>query len=342
MAHAFKGQTSTCYHGGMTQPQFIQIDAHNADAVRNELVQGLLAPQAMTSPKYLYDALGSRLFEVITALPEYDVTRTEAHIMQQHAADMARHLPSGACWLDVGAGSCEKAGRLLAPMAAASYVAIDISVDFVRQALSALQRQHPDLRMTGLGIDFSAGLQLPLSLEHSLSPAQPRVVFYPGSSIGNFTPEQTVVFLRSLHLACGSAAGSGVLIGVDLLKDPAELEAAYNDDLGVTAAFNLNMLRHINQLVGSNFNVRDWQHLSRFDADTSRVEMHLKARHAVQVQWPGGERRFAQGETIHTESAYKWTQAGFGALLQEAGFVSPHAWTDARERFAVWWAPASL
>lgn len=322
----------------MTTPQFIQLYQHNATAVVQELLQGLAAAQAFTSPKYLYDALGSRLFEAITELPEYDLTRTEAQLMQLHRADMAQHLPKGACWIDLGAGNCEKAGRLLGPLSAGRYVAVDISVDFLRHAIDGLQRQHPGLPMAGVGTDFSGGLHLPGSL--ALDPAQPRVLFYPGSSIGNFTPEQAVDFLRSLHSACGTAAHSGLLIGVDLLKDAAELEAAYDDALGVTAAFDLNLLLHINRLVGSNFAVRDWRHLSRFNAAQSRVEMHLQARYAVRVQWPGGERLFAAGETIHTENACKWTVPGFDALLRHAGFAATRVWTDPAARFAVFWATA--
>jgi dimethylhistidine N-methyltransferase len=322
----------------MTMPQFIQLYQHDAAAVAQELLQGLGAPQAFTSPKYLYDALGSRLFEAITELPEYDLTRTEAKLMQLHSTDMARHLPPGACWIDLGAGNCEKAGRLLGPMQATHYVAVDISVDFVRQALDHLQRQQPDLHMAGLGTDFSGGLELPDAL--GLNPTQPRVLFYPGSSIGNFTPEQALGFLQSLHRACGAAAGSGLLIGVDLVKDTADMEAAYDDALGVTAAFDLNLLLHINRLVGSDFVVRDWQHLSRFNAQESRVEMHLQARRDLRVQWPGGERRFAAGETIHTENACKWTVQDFEALLESAGFASTRVWTDPDKRFAVVWAVA--
>jgi L-histidine N-alpha-methyltransferase len=320
----------------MSTPQFIQLYQHNAAAVAKELVQGLSATQAWTSPKYLYDALGSRLFEAITELPEYDLTRTEAQLMALHSADMAQHLPTGACWIDLGAGNCDKAARLLGPMHASRYVAVDISVDFVRQALDKLQRLHPDLRIMGLGTDFSGGLVLPDAL--GLEPEQPRVLFYPGSSIGNFTPDQALTFLQSLHRAGGKVKGSGLLIGVDLLKDAAELEAAYNDALGVTAAFDLNLLLHINRLVGSDFSVGDWRHLSRFNAEHSRVEMHLQARHAVRVRWPHGERLFAPGETIHTENACKWTVPDFQALLHSAGFTACRVWTDPKQRFAVMWA----
>ncbi len=322
----------------MRTPQFIQLYQHNATAVALDLLEGLSTLQAFTSPKYLYDALGSRLFEAITELPEYDLTRTEAKLMKLHSASMASQLPRGACWIDLGAGNCEKAGRLLGPMGAGRYVAVDISVDFVRQALNVLQRQYPSLPIAGLGVDFSGGLQLPAEL--ALDPSQPRVLFYPGSSIGNFTPEQALVFLRNLHSTCATAPGSGLLIGVDLLKDPAELEAAYDDALGVTAAFDLNLLLHINRLLGSDFAVRDWRHLSRFNAPQSRVEMHLQARHAVTVQWPGGQRQFAAGETIHTENACKWTVKSFESLLLSAGFKSTRAWTDPKDRFAVFWVTA--
>ena len=322
----------------MPAPQFIQIYQHDAAAVAQELLQGLCAPQAFTSPKYLYDALGSRLFEAITELPEYDLARTEAQVMRLHADDMARCVPAGACWIDLGAGNCEKAGRLLGPMQAGRYVAVDISVDYLRHALDSLQRQHPHVPMTGVGTDFSGGLDLPSELD--LAPTQSRVLFYPGSSIGNFTPDHAVGFLRSLHSACGNAPGSGLLIGVDLLKDAAELEAAYDDALGVTAAFDLNLLLHINRLVGSDFAVRDWRHLSRFNAAHSRVEMHLQARNSVRVRWPGGERLIGQGETIHTENACKWTVPGVDTLLRSAGFASTRYWTDPASRFAVFWAGA--
>ena len=320
----------------MTTPHFIQLYQHNAAAVAQELMQGLSAPQAFTSPKYLYDALGSRLFEAITELPEYDVTRNEAQAMALHTPAMVERLPRGACWIDLGAGNCEKAGRLLGAFSAGRYVAVDISVDFLRHALSCLQRQYPDLPMAGLGLDFSSGLTLPTAL--GLDPSQPRVLFYPGSSIGNFTPDQALGFLQNLHSACGTANGSGLLIGVDLVKNAAELEAAYDDALGVTAAFDLNLLLHINRLVGSDFSVRDWQHLSRFNAAQSRVEMHLQARRAVRVQWPGGERRFEAGQTIHTENSYKWTVPDFEALLSSAGFQATSVWTDPAQRFAVMWA----
>ena len=321
----------------MRSPTFHQIFTTNQEAVHTELLTGLIAPTAHTSPKYLYDALGSRLFEAITELPEYYPTRTEASIFASHAADMATHLPADATLIDLGAGNCQKAASLFAAFEPRRYVAIDISVDFLRNALLLLQRQHPHMELLGLGLDFSAGLSLP---DQVLPADSPRVLFYPGSSIGNFTPADALGFLRSVHVACGNVAGSGLLIGVDLVKDVAELEAAYDDALGVTAAFNLNLLLHINRTLGTNFNVREWAHVALFNTVDSRIEMHLQARHSLTVRWPGGERAFMGGERIHTENSYKWTLPAFESLLHEAGFVATQAWTDAGQRFAVCWASA--
>lgn len=318
----------------MKSPLFLQIHRDNPEAVRHELLAGLRAPQAHTSPKYLYDALGSRLFEAITELPEYDLTRLEAAIFTEQMQAMAA-VPPGATWIDLGAGNCKKSARLFGRFRPSRYVAVDISVAFLHEALASLQLQHPALDMVGIGVDFSDGLALPAEV----GPAdQPRVLFYPGSSIGNFPPVEAESFLRSVHAACGQHPASGLLIGVDLVKDAQQLEAAYDDALGVTAAFNLNLLLHINHLVGSDFRVRDWQHRAVFNAGLSRVEMHLEARAATVVRWAQGERLFAAGERIHTESSYKWTQASFEALLRRAGFRGCQSWTDAQGRFATVWA----
>ncbi len=192
----------------------------------------------------------------------------------------------------------------------------------------------------GAGIDFSAGLQLPEALE--LDPRSPRLFFYPGSSIGNFTPDDALAFLRSVHASCDGIAGSGILIGVDLIKDSADLEAAYDDALGVTAAFNRNLLLHINRLAGTDFALADWEHVAQYHAVLSRIEMHLKARRPVTVRWHDAQgpqaRHFGQGETIHTENSYKWLLPRFAQLLTDAGFAEPRHWCDPDQRFAVFWA----
>ena len=330
----------------MTTPKFIQLHHEATDVVRQELLRGLTEVSARdgawVSPKFLYDALGSRLFEAITELPEYYPTRTEAAIFATHGGAIAACLPPGATLIDLGAGNCAKAAGLFARLAPARYVAVDISVEFLRAALESLQRQFPAIEMVGVGLDFAEVLALPEAAGDAA--AAPRVFFYPGSSIGNFTPEQALRFLTQVRAACGPLAHSGLLIGVDLVKPVDILEAAYDDALGVTAAFNRNLISSVNRLVGSNMRLADWSHLALFNTHFSRIEMHLVAQRDVAVQWPGGGRAFVQGERIHTENSYKWTVDGFTRLLREAGFGVPQVWTDAMDardgRFAVLWAPA--
>jgi L-histidine N-alpha-methyltransferase len=195
-----------------------------------------------------------------------------------------------------------------------------------------VQREHPQTDIVGLGLDFSKRLELPPEL------LQPRpVFFYPGSSIGNFTPDEALGFLRQVR---AQANGGGLVIGVDLVKDPAVLEAAYDDALGVTAAFNRNLLRNLNGAIGSDFRAEEWRHVARFDTGHSRIEMHLEARRDLSVRWPGAERHFRAGERIHTENSYKYTVDRFTELLSAAGFATPTAWTDPNGWFAVLWAPA--
>ncbi len=314
----------------LRQPQFVQLYQEDRAAVRAELRAGLLAPQAQLAPKYLYDPLGSRLFDAITELPEYYPTRTEAALLAEHGAAIAAQLPADATLVDLGAGNCEKAARLFGVLQPARYVAVDISVDYLHNALHCLQRQFPTLDMLGVGLDFSSTLALP----PEVGPG-PRLLFYPGSSIGNFTPVQALDFLRQVRAA---AQGGGLLVGVDLVKPLDVLEPAYDDALGVTAAFNKNLLLHVNRLLGADFEVRDWQHVAFFNTEHSRIEMHLQAARNVTVRWPQEERRFVAGERIHTENSYKYRVADFEALLRQAGFAQTAAWQDARGWFAMFWA----
>ena len=298
-----------------------------------ELAAGLLAEAASISPKYLYDALGSTLFEAICALPEYYPTRTEAAIFARDGAAMARAAGHGATLIDLGAGNCAKAAALFPLLQPAQYVAVDISADFVRDALSRLQQRFRRIDMLALGLDFSSKLELPDTVRE-----EQRLFFYPGSSIGNFTPDEAQAFLQRVHGACG--ADGAILIGIDLEKDHAVLDAAYDDALGVTGAFNLNILRHANSLLGSDFDVRQWRHEGFFNPALSRVEMHLTARCGQTVSWPGGARTFAEGERIHTENSYKYRQDHAVALLERAGFQGAQVWTDPDNWFAVIYARA--
>ena len=316
-------------------PQFFQLHQIEDRALAAEAAAGLLAPAAWASPKFFYDALGSRLFDAITELAEYYPTRTEAGIFTAHGVEIGaaalRHTGPAPALIDLGAGNCAKAARLFGWLQPRRYVAVDISVDFLHQSLKGLQREYPQVDMMGVGLDFSTQLQLPADV----LAGRPALVFYPGSSIGNFAPDEA---LRLLRQARDVAAGGALLIGVDLLKPPALLQAAYDDDLGVTAAFNRNLLKHLNRLLGADFDPSQWQHVALFSAAQSRIEMHLQARQATTVRWPGAERSFIAGERVHTENSYKWTTEGFAALLRDAGFATLRHWTDPQRWFGVFLA----
>jgi L-histidine N-alpha-methyltransferase len=293
-----------------------------------ELIAGLTAAAPAIPPKFFYDDLGSRLFTAITALPEYYPTRTEAALLAQQLPAIAAAAPVAGCtFVDLGAGNCEKAARLFATVRPSHYVAVDIASGFLRDALAVLQRLHPGIAMQGVGTDFSRRLRLPPSV-----PRERRLFFYPGSSIGNFTPADAVTFLRSVR---DEMDAQGLLwIGVDLHKPKAVLEPAYDDALGVTAAFNKNVLTHVNRLLGADFDLGDWRHVAFYDDAQGRIEMHLEARRELHVTWPGGGRTFRAGERIHTENSYKHTVPGFRALLAAAGLRAVGHWTDPRQWFA--------
>jgi dimethylhistidine N-methyltransferase len=301
---------------------------HASAAVLAELDEGLRAGAAYISPKFLYDALGSRLFEAICELPEYYPTRTEASIFASRGAEMARAIGPGATLIDLGAGNCAKAASLFPLLHPAQYVAIDISADFLRESIERLHQRFPHIEMTGLGLDFSNSLELP-----GIVRREKRLFFYPGSSIGNFSPDEARAFLRRARTQCED--DGALLIGIDLVKDSATLDAAYDDALGVTAAFNLNILRHVNHLAAADFDVRQWRHLGFYNESEGRIEMHLEAREALTVSWHGGTRDFACGERIHTEDSYKYRQSAALGLLEQSGFQATRVWTDPAGWFAV-------
>ncbi len=318
----------------MTALQFIEQTHIDPQALADEAAAGLRLPCAALPPKFFYDALGSRLFDAITELPEYYPTRTEADIFATHGAAItaAALAVTGAApvLVDLGAGNCAKAAALFAQLKPRRYVAVDIAAEHLKLSLAALQRAHPWLDIVGLTTDFAHRLVLPSPLVDG-----PALLFYPGSSIGNFAPPDA---LRLLREARAAAAGGALLIGVDLIKPTAVLLPAYDDALGVTAAFNRNLLRHVNRLLGADFELADWQHQALFNGAESRIEMHLQAQRALTVRWPGGARRFAAGERIHTENSYKWRRDEFDALLDAAGFGQRQFWSDARAWFGVFLA----
>ena len=301
-----------------------------------ELSSGLLAHPASVAPKYFYNLLGSKLFEAITVLVEYYPTRTEAAIFEAHYGDMARAIKQSgihnACLIDLGAGNCAKSAALIPHITPQQYVPIDISVDFLRDAAKAVQASFPALDIVAVGMDFSRNLVLPAAVQ-----PDHRVFFYPGSSLGNFTPADALHFLQQIsNSAQGNA--SGLLLGIDLVKNAVVLEAAYDDAPGVTAAFNKNVLLNINELLQADFDLRQWRHVALFNPEASRIEMHLEATAPCTVRWPGSERSFALGERIHTENSYKYTLDSMTALLKQAGFSQVQHWTDAQNWFGVFWA----
>lgn len=313
-------------------PRLLQFPVASAQEVAQALRDGLAADRPHIPPWYLYDELGSHLFAAITALPEYYPTRTEAAIYSRHLREIARSIgPPGGTLIDLGAGNGEKAARLFDALRPARYVAVDISVDYLRASLTALAQRHPGIRMTGVGTDFSEKLQLPPDL-----PAGQRLFFYPGSSIGNFDPTQARALLGQVQAQLGT--DGALLIGVDLRKPRDILLAAYDDALGVTAAFNRNVLRHVNALAGTDFELREWSHRVHYDDAAGRIEMHLQAQRDLIVRWPGGERSFSRGACIHTENAYKYTLDGVERLLMQSGLSASAFWTDPSGWFSVFLA----
>jgi len=317
----------------MTDFRFIDRLTRNPAAERRELVAGLFAERATIAPKYFYDNVGCALFGAICELPEYYPTRTERAIFATHRTEIAQAVGSGRQFVDLGAGDCCKAESWLPFLAPSRYVAVDIAGDALARALARLAPEFPELELMGVVADFTDGLDL----RHELGDG-PTAFFYPGSSIGNFTPQAAQRFLADIHVHCLAAEGSGLLIGVDTRKDARRLRAAYDDAPGVTAAFNRNALRHVNRVANADFDPARFDHTAFFDERAGRVEMHLVSRQRHAVRIGDAERVFAEGETIHTENSYKYAPSEFTTLLQDAGFARVRCWQDDARDFAVYYA----
>jgi dimethylhistidine N-methyltransferase len=311
-------------------PRFLDLGSGSADP-RADLEAGLLSTPPRIASAHFYDALGSRLFEAITELPAYGLTRAEASIFAAHAPAMAAEararLGADYTLVDLGAGNCEKAEALLPLLNPARYIAVDVALGFLKGALARVQQRFPSLETVGIGMDFTHGFALPPGLAD-----KPILFFYPGSSIGNFAPDDAQRFLAALRAA---APRSALLLGADLVRSEAALIAAYDDPTGVTAAFNRNILVNANRVLGSNFDPARWRHVARYDSALSRIEMHLEAIGNQQVTWPGGSRRYPDSTRILTEISTKWTPERLAALLEGAGFTGPLHWTDDAGSFAV-------
>jgi len=302
-------------------------------AERSALVAALRAHPASIAPKYFYDELGAALYGAICELPEYYATRTERSIFEANRAEIANAIGAGGQFVDLGAGDGAKAEAWLPYLVPKRYVAVDIAGHALKRTLERLAPRFPDVKMTGVVTDFTSGLDLEADLT-----AEPVAFFYPGSSIGNFTPEDSIELLRRVQAYCARRPGSGLLIGVDTKKSRARLEAAYDDRLGVTALFNRNVLNHVNRLIGSDFDVAAFRHRAFYAEDRARIEMHLEALNDHAVTLDGAPRRFAEGERIHTENSYKYAPDEFDTLLALAGFATVRRWLDANGDFAVFWA----
>jgi dimethylhistidine N-methyltransferase len=295
---------------------------------RAEILDGLAQTPKRVSPKYFYDQRGSELFEAITELPEYYPTRTELGILQNKGEAIADFLGNECMLVELGSGSSRKIRTLLDAVEPAAYVPLDISRDHLLDSARALAADYPDLEVHAACTDYSNDFQLPDLPEHL-----PRVAFFPGSSIGNFEPEDASRLLARLGQHLGD--DGKLLIGVDLKKQNHILHAAYNDTRQITAAFNLNLLERMNRELEADFDVELFEHQAHFNDDAGRIEMHLMSKVEQAVSVAGTQVDFAAGETLHTESSYKYSIDEFHALAEAGGFVAEQVWTDEQQLFSV-------
>ena len=309
--------------------QFLDL-APATDNFRDDVLQGLGRSPKQLSPKYFYDAVGSALFDAICGLTEYYPTRTETALLELHRAQIAAALGSGCALIEFGSGTSRKSRILIDALEPAVYVPIDISRETLLAAADRLVFTFPWLRIVAICADYSQPLAIPPLTEFA---ARRRVIFFPGSTIGNFDPEEAVVFLRNAAAIAG--ADGGLLIGVDLKKDKAILDAAYDDPQGVTAAFNLNLLARINHELGADFDVRAFRHRAEYVPERGRIEMRLESQRFQSVFVGDAKFVFERGETIHTENSYKYSPDEFRALAARAGFSARQCWVDDRQLFSI-------
>ncbi len=304
-------------------------DGPKDDSFAAAVLDGLSRPEKTLPCRFIYDRAGSELFERITALPEYYPTRTEIGILESCAAEIVARTPAGTVLIEFGSGSSRKTEILLRALdRLAAYVPLDVSAAALEDASRRLHRRFPGLRVIPLVGDFRTPPRLPDDLAD-----RPRLGFFPGSTIGNFAPDEAVLLLRSMAEALGR--DGRLVIGVDLLKGAEVLIPAYDDAAGVTAAFNLNLLARANRDLGADFDLAAFRHEARFNEERGRIEMHLVSVREQVVRVLGQSFSFAAGESIHTESSHKYTSEGFRTLAARAGWTARRMWSDAAGLFSV-------
>lgn len=309
-------------------PQGIALLDEATTLFAADVTEALSQHPKKLSPKYFYDAAGSELFEQITVLPEYYPTRTELEILRERGADIHAIVPKGAALVEFGAGATTKVRLLLNECEFGAYVPVDISGDFLNAQAAELRADFPALKVFPVTADFTAPFELPAEAKD-----MPKVGFFPGSTLGNFEPHEASAFLRSARAILGP--GALLVIGIDLEKDEKQLYAAYNDAAGVTGKFNKNVLVRINRELGGDFDLSAFTHRAIYNRERHRIEMHLIARTAQTVHLLGRSFTFRAGESIHTESSYKYSLERFTALAKGSGWTPKASWTDAGKQFSV-------
>lgn len=306
------------------------VPANRADALTADVLEGLKKEPKELSPVWFYDELGSFLFDNICELPEYYITRTELQIMHGHANEMAQHIGPEAALIEFGSGTSLKTRLLLDQLEhPLAYVPVDISREHLFTAAGALAKDYPNLHIVPVCADFTQTFELPQFIQA----AQRRVIYFPGSTLGNFERSQAHALLVRMRKLAG--ANGAVLIGIDLRKDPRVLERAYDDAAGVTAEFNLNALRHVNRELGADFDVDAFDHMAVWVADQSRIEMHLVSKRDQVVHLGGEQVRITRGEHLHTEYCHKYTIEDFNELAATAGLAVKRVWMDPNQQFSV-------
>ena len=308
---------------------FVLDLAPRVESFESEVVAGLSRSPKTLPPKFFYDSRGAELFTAICGTRAYYPTRTENQILQERAPEIAQAVGGDVVIIEYGAGEIDKVRRLLPSMHPSMYVGLDISGDQLVRVSTALAADHPWLSVVAVIGDYQSELEAELTLPEQAR----RIVFFPGSTVGNFEPEHARDFLRRVRSLVGD--DGGIVIGVDLQKPIDVLDLAYNDPQGYTAAFNLNLLTRMNRELGADFDVSAFAHRAFYNTERARIEMHLVSRREQRVQVAGRRFAFAAGETIHTESSYKYTPESFAELAREAGFSAHRLWTDPARWFGV-------